>query len=228
MIFSNVKSITIPEGVVKKIEAGNKVLWSAGGLPSAYQQVEYIAAAAAVLAYFDLKIAFDTAAKICMTYYHAGANQIFGAAENSGKLRFMMSASNPTVMSYYGSTGSKYITNTLTAVQNAFNTTEFSLKPGQLLTENFTSGQTGKMTTQASYTMSSNLYLFGQMYNGSVRVNGVRRIKEFKYWDKNDELICDLVPCYRKSDSVIGMYDLVRNIFFTSEGTGAFTKGANV
>lgn len=227
MIFSNVKSITIPEGVVKKIEAGNKVLWSGGGLPSAYQQVEYIAAAAGVQAYFDLKIAFDTAAKVRMTYYHAGQNQIFGAAENSGKLRCMISCT-PTNVSFYGSNGSAYIDTSVAATQNAYNTVELTLKAGSLLSADLTSGNSKELKTQAAYTMTSNLYLFAQMYNGSARINGVRQITEFKYWDKNDELICDLVPCYRKSDSVIGMYDLVRNIFFTSEGTGAFTKGANV
>lgn len=36
------------------------------------------------------------------------------------------------------------------------------------------------------------------------------------------------VPCYRKADSVIGLYDIIDNQFFTNEGTGTFIKGANV
>ena len=45
---------------------------------------------------------------------------------------------------------------------------------------------------------------------------------------KGDETVADLVPCYRKSDGVIGMYDLVRDKFFTNMGTGTFLKGENL
>ena len=38
----------------------------------------------------------------------------------------------------------------------------------------------------------------------------------------------ELVPCYRKADSVVGMYDTVGNTFFTNAGTGTFTAGPNV
>lgn len=35
------------------------------------------------------------------------------------------------------------------------------------------------------------------------------------------------IPCYRKSDGVIGMYDTVSETFFTNAGTGTFSKGNN-
>lgn len=38
----------------------------------------------------------------------------------------------------------------------------------------------------------------------------------------------DFIPCYRKADQEIGMYDLVTNTFFTNSGTGTFTKGQDV
>lgn len=44
----------------------------------------------------------------------------------------------------------------------------------------------------------------------------------------NDALIGDFIPCYRKSDNEIGMYDLVTNTFYTNAGTGTFTKGPDV
>ena len=43
----------------------------------------------------------------------------------------------------------------------------------------------------------------------------------------NNILVFNGVPCYRKSDNVIGMYDLVTNTFFTNAGTGVFLKGSN-
>lgn len=38
----------------------------------------------------------------------------------------------------------------------------------------------------------------------------------------------ELVPCYRKSDTVIGMYDLKTKQFFTNAGTSNFEKGPDV
>lgn len=38
----------------------------------------------------------------------------------------------------------------------------------------------------------------------------------------------DFIPCYRKSDNVVGMYDTVTKGFFTSVGSGQFTAGPNV
>ena len=45
---------------------------------------------------------------------------------------------------------------------------------------------------------------------------------------QNSNLIRKLVPCYRKSDNAIGLYDLVNNVFYTNVGTGAFLMGAEV
>lgn len=49
-----------------------------------------------------------------------------------------------------------------------------------------------------------------------------------KIFSLTSDGIIDLVPCCRKSDGEIGMYDLVSNTFFTNQGTGTFLKGADV
>lgn len=51
------------------------------------------------------------------------------------------------------------------------------------------------------------------------------------YWCKIYEswtLVRDFVPCYRKSDNVIWLYDKVKNIFYTNSWTWTFTKWPNV
>lgn len=50
---------------------------------------------------------------------------------------------------------------------------------------------------------------------------------DFKLYD-GDAIVRNLVPCYRKADSVIGMYDLITSTFFTSISGGTFTKGPDV
>ena len=37
-----------------------------------------------------------------------------------------------------------------------------------------------------------------------------------------------LYACYRKSDGVIGMYDIENDVFYTNDGTGDFVKGQDV
>lgn len=38
----------------------------------------------------------------------------------------------------------------------------------------------------------------------------------------------EFVPCYRKADSVAGLYDLVNGVFYTNSGSGTFVVGGNV
>lgn len=53
--------------------------------------------------------------------------------------------------------------------------------------------------------------------------------KIYKYWLKiNNVYIFNWIPCYRKSDKVIGLYDLVSRTFVTNIGTGAFLVGDDI
>lgn len=54
----------------------------------------------------------------------------------------------------------------------------------------------------------------GRIYSVIITKNGT------------DEL--NLIPCYRKSDSVAGMYDTVSENFYTGVGTGTFVVGGDV
>lgn len=206
------------------------------GLPSEYQEVEWIAAAANVQAYLDLGFAYDTAAKIYIDQWLNGSATTaypFGAANSTGALRCMLSSPYTAAASsfFYGSNGTAYQEKGLAGnVTNGKNEFYAELAPGTFVFKNNTTGLTSTTAniTQAEYTMTDNLYLFAQNYKGSPRFGGERKISSFKYYDKNDKLICYLIPCYRKSDNVIGMYDTVRHIFLTNAGSGSFTKGADV
>ena len=229
MNFSAIKDITIPEGNVVQIDVGGVTLWKSGPLPSAYQQVEYIAVASTIGAYIDLGFAFDTGATVHLSQYvpASGTTYIFGATENSGKLRCILSNPYGTEGQMYGSSGTAYIQCTAEYVVG-WNDYILTYKNGLLKAENTTMGVYDDSPKQREYAMTNNLYLFAQNYNGSPRFGNIRQVRSFQYYDKNDTLICDLIPCYRKSDGVIGMYDIVRKIFLTNAGSGSFTKGADV
>lgn len=231
MNFANVKSITIPEGSVKKITAGGVVLWEkiTSRLPSEYQEVEYIQDPSGTDAHIDLGFSFVEGATIYINYIieKNTTTYLFGAAENSGKLRCMITHTSDA--EFYGSNGSSYIFLKFSrGTIRGENNFRFQLKKGALQVEDLSTSEVLTNTTQAEYTMTNNLCLFGQNYNGTKRFNETIKLKSFSYYNKDDVLICDLIPCYRKSDGVIGMYDIARKIFLTNAGTGIFIKGNDV
>lgn len=56
----------------------------------------------------------------------------------------------------------------------------------------------------------------------------VGRIYYVRLYNSSDELIAEYLPCYRKSDNVIGFYDTVAEVFYTNVGSGSFTKGGDI
>ena len=51
----------------------------------------------------------------------------------------------------------------------------------------------------------------------------------FKIYDKSTGIyVRDMIPCYRKADSVIWMYDIINDVFYTNSWTWTFTKWPDV
>ena len=45
---------------------------------------------------------------------------------------------------------------------------------------------------------------------------------------ENDTPVRNMIPCYRHSDGVAGMYDTVNGVFYTNQGTGSFVVGNKI
>ena len=92
--------------------------------------------------------------------------------------------------------------------------------------------QNASLTSNVSTTVG-NIFIFANhnsqrgANNNPIQNIGAMRLYRFKLYD-NGEIVRDYVPCYRKTDNVIGLYDLVNSKFYTNKGTGAFTKGNNI
>ena len=89
-----------------------------------------------------------------------------------------------------------------------------------------------KTLSTSSFTSALNLYIFAlnELFIGSTKIetrNCTAKLYELKIYD-DSTLIRDFIPCYRKSDNEIGLYDLVNNQFYTNAGTGVFLMGAEV
>ena len=79
-----------------------------------------------------------------------------------------------------------------------------------------------------NFTYSSWLWVFYYNTNATDYLYSSNKLYKLDIYDENWVHIYDLVPCYRKSDSVIGMYDLINDTFYTNAWTWTFTKWPNV
>jgi len=90
-----------------------------------------------------------------------------------------------------------------------------------------TLGSTVKTQTYSTFTTPKTVTIFATNRDALSICASPIRIYSFKMYD-NETLVRDFVPCYRKSDSVPGLWDKVGKQFYSNAGTGAFTVGANV
>lgn len=70
--------------------------------------------------------------------------------------------------------------------------------------------------------------LFGVNRSGSIANSSKSKIYSFVAYDANNAPVLELIPCYRKSDSVAGMWDRVSKTFLTNAGSGTFSVGGDV
>lgn len=81
-----------------------------------------------------------------------------------------------------------------------------------------------------TFTSPGTLEIFSAHSNGQKGyLPSVARIYSFKIYDA-EELVRDFVPCYRKSDKIVGLYDLVNDIFYMNASTsgGNFAAGSDI
>ena len=78
--------------------------------------------------------------------------------------------------------------------------------------------------TSESFNPTQPIYLFGfNVLGTNNKTVGGGKLVYFKIDGR-----CNFIPCYRKSDGEIGMYDLVGEQFYVNSGTGVFSKGNDV
>lgn len=73
----------------------------------------------------------------------------------------------------------------------------------------------------------SKIALFGLNGIHGLRDFANAKIYEFKI-SVNETDKVKLIPCYRKDDNVIGMYDVINDRFYQNEGSREFLKGEDV
>lgn len=228
--FSTVKSITIPEGTVTKITAGGVVLWekpATGRLPAEYQEVEYIYIPNT--AYINtgwipqLGCTFYIKFSAVAEGYPFGSNatpRLSASLSATGIRFFNPSNANAGIRDFEIALGE--IVDVEAYVDTTYCTDCYVICNGTEVPSN-TPGTDDKITGSFSQPMLLGAWQYSA---SSIRQGDINL-----YYAKANESGLEkfeMIPCYRKADGVIGMYDLVTNTFFANAGSGSFTKGADV
>ena len=189
------------------------------GLPKQYQQVEYIQSTGTQyintgvygteLTNFDLEFQFTT--------INTAWQQLFAGDLNSGYSPKLYTQSNYlSQLAIYSGVTNYIIYNIDTSIKHILKVygTSIYLDGVKKLTVARRTGTSGLpywiFNSASEPTLYANMRLYKlTMYEGDVKT------REF-------------IPCYRKSDTEIGLYDLVEKTFYTNDGSGTFVKGADV
>ena len=79
----------------------------------------------------------------------------------------------------------------------------------------------GTYDSNATY----NTYIFALNNAGLITGLSKTKLYSFKIFD-NEIIVRDFIPCFRNSDNEVGLYDLINNVFYTNQGSEAFTYGS--
>ena len=185
-------------------------------LPAEYQQVDYVTSDGN--AYIDTKLTLEENFKIETEFIYnkvssdeqpvistwTGSTNWFNTyIATSGQFRFYIRANRSTKNSMLN-IGNK---NEISISRDGNNWT-CSLNNEYF---NFTSSAVDNPTT-------IKIFRRGDLYQNHKSYISLGKTKI----TKNDELLLNLIPCYRNSDHKVGFFNVVNKEFFTNEGTGEF------
>lgn len=201
------------------------------GLPDAYQRVESISGTGEQYIDSGIECTSDLVVDFSFSTTDTSNNAICGGIDMRQSPKYFRHHCSPT----FGSNGICYWIRSYdktgnfpdvkgTATKGAIATVMIDPVNGLAIVNNasltFTALPSG-ITTTKSYGIFARISDTGALQSKEVT------LYYFKFY-RNGELIGNFIPCYRKSDGVIGMYDLVGKQFHTNLGTGTFSKGNDV
>ena len=192
-------------------------------LPDDYIQLEYIQSTGTQWIDSGVKANQDTVVEIEfeITGNETGNGAVFGARANSSSKCFDVwtKCGNGKIGCQVGNSGSKNC-----------NTTQEANIIYKLKTSNgniTVNGDSVNFTPVSDFETPLNVRIF-DIANGNTSSSGtsnrilIGKVYSFKLYESNI-IIRNMIPSKRKSDNVIGMYDMVSRQFFTNAGSGSFT-----
>lgn len=229
--LSTISDVYVGSTQYSSIYHGSNLVWQAntGPLPAGYTQLEYIASTKTGGQYIDLNVLlYDVLNKnydIAMKFRAIGAGQdnttqgtIFGCQDNTGSPwpgTFIRVSSSSMSGRYIGGSAKD---NTLGAVGSDIELTE-KTPPAKNVYDYNNSGMT--------HTWGTSLFC---IFNSQDKTARIRYLEARLYYFKlfvEGTLVRDMIPCINPNN-VVGLYDTVNNVFYSSPNGAAFVAGPTV
>ena len=181
-----------------------------GILPPEYQQVEYIKSVSSynegtALIYIDTGVTYFADFEIECQKLNSSDAKFCGVASNS------CIQTNGGKYSFYNTSSEYYVTN-ITATTRA----KLRWQNNDIYIDDV------HVTTQAKTPTNGTFKLFGAGGYGTNNYSNIS-VYSLKIWDNVGALIRDFIPCYRKSDNAVGLYDVITGTFYGHTGGTNFS-----
>ena len=186
-------------------------------LPAEYQQVEYLI--------------FDGAEQIptnySFNYDTDGVFVTFQASTDAQNGMMIGSTSGSYLWMYYYQSGNRisiYGNSTTGQVSTPVKTRDLNKHTMGILNK-LTYFDGVKLTDWTSKSFSTQRPLYVGSYGGGYYFQGnIYGVTMYR----NNAISMDLIPCYRKSDNVAGMYDIISGNFLLNNGSGTLVAGPDI
>ena len=191
-------------------------------LPNEYQEVNYIESTGTQ--FIDTGIYPKVTTKVVCDcqFTTVGSEQMNGWGSSSNQEVFIWGTSASSL-------GARVSNNwTVSFWKNAtdINRHIFELEGNRQVLDGVKYGSTIIGSTAVS---NQTMYLFGSRveWSGNLTYPCKERIYSCQIYD-DGVIVRNYIPCYRKSDNVVGLYDTVQGELCTNAGTGAFKRGTDM
>ena len=198
-----------------------------------YQRVEYIESAEEETypyIFTDVYADNDIGVEIVASFPKLQDRVPMGSREDSGTTRFYCVYPMSSSSIYYGFNGGSSVSCALTV--NTIYRLQTNFMNSRLVNAYDSNGirKGGAALSATIVKHSVPMAIFGYTSGTSGDVSSKREYKLYSARiSKGHEVIRDYVPCYRKSDGVVGLYERVTGQFLTNDAdTGSFAKGKDV
>ena len=189
-------------------------------LPDEYTQLEYLESSGTQYIDTGYKANQKTEYEVKFSYskmIDSSNGFVLGARISSTEENLSMTCDSGTIFVGRGNNYASINSSTIVNQKYKIKVTENSIVKDGITINNTANDFEG--------TGTYNVRLFGCINNGVAYRTFSGKIYYCKIWD-NGELVREFIPCRRNSDSVLGMYDRVNNVFYTNAGSGVFTAGS--
>lgn len=200
-------------------------------LPSEYQEVEYIESTGTQ--WIDTGILGNDGIKIeCrMGWVNGDRNanhQLFGSRSSSSGARFYITSYQGIDFAHGGDVRLDFSISAHQLYDFVYDTTLYNGTDNVV----FKYGVDGNVNTWICPTLKTNLsmYIFGSNRTSYTTEKFLYPVifASMIITDSSGTKLFNGIPCYRKSDGEIGIYNTVTKTFLTNQGTDTFLKGADV